>query len=59
MEVDDRLDPFEDLVEALAGETVREDERPVFANDPRIPFHDIETGADMWREVDLVDHEQV
>ena len=53
------IDVVDHLADALAREAVREDERSESARRPRVALHDPKVGANMRREVDLVDDEQV
>ena len=48
-----------DLVEPFAGEAVGEDERPLAAHRPRVALHHLQVGADVRREVGLVDDQEV
>src|SRR6478672_4551539 len=53
------LDKAGDLVDALAGAQIAEDEGTRAAHAPGIALHDGKRGADVRREVDLVDDEQI
>src|SRR6476619_6588317 len=53
------LDKAGDLVDALADAQIAEDEGTRAAHAPGIALHDGKRGADVRREVDLVDHEQI
>src|SRR4051812_35968824 len=53
------LDEAHDLVDRLARADIGEQERPQAAHLVRITVHHLEAGADMRREVDLVDHQKV
>src|SRR5262249_21696156 len=54
-----RLDETGDAVESFAGAQVAEDERALAAHPPRVLVHFLERGADMGRQVDLVDDQEV
>src|SRR2546427_1000127 len=51
--------PRDHLLQAGAALEVREDEWPVTAHQPGVARHDVEARADVWCEVDLVDHEEI
>src|SRR5580704_6698144 len=53
------LDEAGDLVDALAGAQVAEDERPRPAHAFGVALHVVQRGADVGGEVDLVDHQEV
>src|ERR1700745_74422 len=53
------LDETGDGVDALAGAQIAEHEGARAAHAPGVALHDRERGADVGREIDLVDHEQV
>src|SRR3984893_5154832 len=53
------LDKTDDLVDALSRAQIAQDERPRAAHAPGVALHDRERGADVGRELDLVDHKQV
>src|SRR5262245_27893983 len=51
--------PVDDVREAGACLEIREDERAIAAHRLRVARHDVEAGADVRRQIDLVDHQQV
>src|SRR5262249_10084150 len=51
--------PRDDLSEADAVLEVREGEWPFAAHELGVARHDVEAGADVRREIDLVDHQEV
>ena len=53
------LDETGDGVDTLAGAQIAEHERTRAAHALGVALHDRERGADVRREIDLVDHEQV
>src|SRR5262245_26349486 len=53
------LDETGDGVDALAGAQIAEHEGTRAAHAPGVALHDRERGADVGREIDFVDHEQV
>src|SRR5712692_9242446 len=53
------LDVRDHRIDSLGLATVCKDQRPIAAPSTRVTFHDTQIGADIWREVNLVDHEQV
>src|SRR5688572_28087347 len=53
------LDEPDDVIQALTGLEIGENERALAAHPLRIALHDFERRADHRREVDLVDHQQV
>ena len=56
---DQLLNPGHDLIEALLCFEIREDERQVPAHPSAISIHNVEIRADMRRQIDLIDHEQI
>src|SRR5262245_16750833 len=52
-------DPIHDEVGASPVPEIAEDKRPVSSHALRVALHDPEVGADIRREIDLVDDEQV
>src|ERR1700674_5755720 len=46
-------------IHALPCPAVGEHERPTLANQLRIPTHHVQVRADVWREVNFVDHQEV
>src|SRR5262249_56527684 len=51
--------PRDHLFQTCTTLEVREDERPLSAHEPGVARHDVEAGADVRGEVDLVDHEEI
>ena len=51
--------PRDHIHEARTALQVREEKRPVASHQLRVAGHDVEVRADVGREIDLVDHEQV
>lgn len=49
----------DDAVEPLAARQIGEAEGTGLPHARGIPFHDVEIDADIWREVGLVDDEEV
>src|SRR5205823_2947090 len=47
------------VLQSVAALEVREHERPIAAHRLRVARHDAEVGADVRREIGLVDHEQI
>src|SRR5262245_17430010 len=52
-------DPGDDPVQPFTRLQVREHERLPAAHEARVALHDAEVGADVRRQIDLVDHQQV
>ena len=53
------LDEAGDRFDAFAGAQIGEYIRLVAAHAPGVALHHVEAGADVRREIDLVDHQQV
>src|SRR5262249_734319 len=51
--------PRDHLPQACAALEIREHERPIAAHQLGVARHDVEAGADVRGEIDLVDHEQI
>ena len=53
------LDETGDLVDSLSRAQIAKDERPRAPHALGVAFHECERGADMGRQIDLVDHQEV
>jgi len=53
------VQPCDHRVQPFAAHQVREHERLTLSHYPGIPFHDLQAGADIRGQVDLIDHQQI
>ena len=59
MLMDVRFNPLHDAVQSIARHEVREEKRPITTHTAAVPIHAGEIGADVRREINLVDYKQV